>query len=182
VMIYLSVKSKKMPTRAELFAIILAIVGTFLLATHADLRSMALSPAALFWGLASAVALAVYTIQPGKMVSRWGSAPVAASGMIVGGVILCTIFHPWTIPVQVDLSVVAVMAVIIIGGTVMAYTFYMEGVRCAGAKKGSLYASVEPVSAAIFSAIWMGTNFVLLDLVGFALILSTVFLLAIDKN
>ena len=32
------------------------------------------------------------------------------------------------------------------------------------------------------SALWMGTNFVALDLVGFALILSTVFLLAMDKN
>ena len=59
---------------------------------------------------------------------------------------------------------------------------YMEGVRCVGPKKGSLYASIEPVSAAVFSALLMGARFTGMDLLGFACILSTIFLLAMDKK
>lgn len=57
----------------------------------------------------------------------------------------------------------------------------MEGIRCVS-KKGSLYASVEPVSATVFSVIWMHVSFGLMDLIGFACIISTIFLLALDKK
>lgn len=95
---------------------------------------------------------------------------------------LCCIFHPWTIPVETDSQVVLGMAVIILVGTVIAFSCYMEGIRCVGAKKGSLYASVEPVSATVFSVIWMHVSFGLMDLIGFACIISTIFLLALDKK
>jgi len=51
-----------------------------------------------------------------------------------------------------------------------------------GPKKGSLYASVEPVSAMIFSSVWLHTDFGIMDLAGFFCIISTIFLLALDKK
>ena len=96
---------------------------------------------------------------------------------------LCCIFHPWTIPVETDSQVVLGMAVIILVGTVIAFSRYMEGIRCVGAKKGSLYASVEPVSATVFSVIWMHVSFGSDgSRYGFACIISTIFLLALDKK
>ncbi len=74
------------------------------------------------------------------------------------------------------------MAAIVLLGTVAAFSAYMEGIRCVGPKKGSLYASIEPVSAAVFSALLMGARFTGMDLLGFACILSTIFLLAMDKK
>ncbi|MDO4267903.1 MAG: DMT family transporter [Eubacteriales bacterium] len=182
ILIYLSLKNKRMPRPAELLAIALAVAGTFLLATHGNPGSMVLSKEALFWGLLSAVALAVYTVQPGRLLNRYGSAVVTAWGMLIGGIMLCAAFQPWSIPVHMDGEAALAMAAVVIIGTVVAFSCYMEGIRCVGAKKGSLYASVEPVSATVFSVLWMHVSFGLMDLLGFACILSTIFLLALDKK
>lgn len=179
---YLSLRRRKMPRALELLAIALAMAGTYLLATHGKPGSMALSGEALFWGLLSAVALAVYTMQPVGLLGKYGAPLVTAWGMLIGGILLMALFRPWTIPAVVDIQVVATMAVIVAVGSVTAFTIYLEGVRRVGPKKGSLYASVEPVSAAVFSAVLMGERFMPMDLLGFVCILSTIFLLAIDKK
>lgn len=182
ILIYLSLRNKRMPRPVELAAIALAVAGTFLLATHGNPKSMVISREALFWGLLSAVALAVYTVQPVPLLNRYGSAPVTGWGMLIGGAALCVLFRPWSIPVQVDGQVVLGMGAIVLFGTVLAFTAYLEGVRCVGPKKGSLFASVEPVAATVFSVIWMHVSFGAVDLLGFACIISTIFLLAMDKK
>ena len=182
ILIYLSLRHKRMPRPIELLAIFLAVLGTFFLATHGNPGAMVLSGKALFWGLLSAGALAVYTVQPGELLEKYGSAVVTAWGMLVGGGMLCGIFRPWRIPAAVDGQVMLGMAAVVILGTVLAFSCYMEGIRCVGPKKGSLYASIEPVSATIFSVMWMKEAFGFMDLAGFACILSTIFLLAADKE
>lgn len=182
ILIYLSLRHKRLPRPNEILAITLAVAGTFLLATHGNPGSMVLSKKALFWGLLSAVALAVYTVQPGRLLQEYGSAVVTAWGMLIGGVMLCTIFQPWTMTVAVDGEVLAGMAAVIIVGTVVAFSFYMEGIRCVGPKKGSLFASIEPVSATVFSVLFMHVSFGAMDLLGFVCIISTIFLLALDKK
>lgn len=182
ILIYISLRNMQLPRWNELVAIGLAVLGTFLLATHGDPRSMVLSEQALFWGLLSAVALAVYTVQPGKMLKEYGSAVVTAWGMLIGGILLCTIFRPWSIAVTVDTTVLMGMAVVVIVGTVIAFACYMEGIRLVGPKKGSLYASVEPVSATVFSVLWMHVSFGMMDFLGFLCIISTIYLLAVDKK
>lgn len=182
ILAYMSLRKRTMPRKIELIAIALALFGTFLLATHGKPGEMALSSEALFWGLLSAVAQAVYTIQPGRMLEKYGSPAVTAWGMLAGGVMLMAVFRPWTMGVHIDLLTAGAILMTVLVGSVFAFTAFMEGVRCVGPKKGSLYASIEPVSAAVFSCLLMGARFELMDLAGFACILSTIFLLAMDKK
>lgn len=182
ILVYMSLRGRRLPRPAEVLAIVLALTGTFLLATHGNPGTMVLSGKALFWGMLSAVALAVYTVQPGRLLETYGSAVVTAWGMLIGGAMLMAAFRPFAMEVTLDAQAVAAMVVIILVGTVAAFSAYMEGVRCVGPKKGSLYASIEPVSAAVFSALLMGARFTGMDLLGFACILSTIFLLAMDKK
>ena len=181
ILVYLSLRERRLPRPTEVLAIALALTGTFLLATHGRPGSMALSVQALCWGLLSAVALAVYTVQPGRLLQTYGSAVVTAWGMIIGGAMLCVLFRPFSMQVRMDLEGLLAMAAIVLLGTVAAFSAYMEGIRCVGPKKGSLYASIEPVSAAVFSSLFMGARFTGMDVAGFACILSTIFLLAVDK-
>ncbi|MBQ4264361.1 MAG: EamA family transporter [Clostridia bacterium] len=181
ILVWVSLRGRRRPRPIELAAIALALCGTWLLATHGRPGSMMLSADALFWGLLSAVCLSVCTVQPGELLARYGSALVTGWGMLLGGILLFALFRWWAIPAQVDAMAVLALIVVVITGT-LAYVVYLEGVRCVGAKKGSLYASVEPVAAAVFSALLMGAAFAPMDLVGFACILSTVFLLAADKK
>lgn len=182
ILVYLSLRNKTLPRPNEIVAILLAVGGTFLLATHGNPSTMVLSDQALFWGLASAIALAVYTTQPGRLLEQYGSAVVTAWGMLIGGAMLGIIFRPWNIPVIMDAEIFWGMAVVILLGTIVAFSCYMEGIRCVGPKKGSLYASVEPVSATVFSVLFMHVSFGFMDFLGFVCIISTIFLLAMDKK
>ena len=182
IMILMSLQARRFPRPLELLAVFLAVAGTFLLATHGNPGTMVLSKEALFWGLLSACALVVYTVQPVRLLERYGSPVVTAWGMLVGGGALMLLFRPWTIPVSFDGECFWGLAAVVLMGTVIAFTIYLEGIRCVGPKKGSLYASVEPVSATVFSVILMGVSFTGMDLLGFACIISTIFLLSVDRQ
>jgi len=182
ILAYLSLTNMRFPRPVELLAITLTVIGTFLIATHGNPGDMMLSENALFWGLLSAVALAIYTVQPVRLLNEYGSMVITGWGMFIAGVMLFVFFRPWDMAVVIDWQSVLAMAAIIFAGTIIAFCTYMEGVRCVGPKKGSLYASVEPVSAMIFSSVWLHTDFGIMDLAGFFCIISTIFLLALDKK
>ncbi|HHY26609.1 MAG TPA: EamA family transporter [Desulfitobacterium dehalogenans] len=177
IMIFVCGIDRRLPTKTEGIAIVLAVTGTFLLATHGNLSNLVISTQGLFWGLMSALGLMLYTIIPGRIIGRWGSIVVTGCGMLIGGTILLIFIRPWQIPVSLDWQVFWGMLAIIVIGTVVSFTLYLQGVSDIGPVKASMIASVEPVSAALFSAFWLNTAFVGLDIIGFALIITTVILL-----
>ena len=182
IMIITCFAGKRLPRLAELVALVLAVGGTFLIATHGNPSSLSINPKALFFGLLSALALVFYTMLPAKIIPVYGTIPVIGCGMTVGGIILLVSVRPWTYDVEVDLAGVAAIAALIVVGTVLAYTVYLMGVEYAGAVKASVACSVEPVAAAVFSALWIGNKFAVLDVVGFAAIISAVVILSLAKK
>ena len=55
---------RRSPRPFELLSVLLALLGVFLLTTHGSLTNLAVSPAALVSGLASAVCVVIYTKWP----------------------------------------------------------------------------------------------------------------------
>lgn len=176
---YESLRTRRRPKNFEIAALILALGGTFLLATHGNIRSMALSGEALAWGLLSAVMMAVYNLLPAKLMKKYGTFCVIGWGMLVGGIVLSAFTHPWHVAGTWDLQAVEALSVVIIVGTVLSFSFYMEGVRIIGAARASLLASVEPVTAALASALLMNVVFAKMDVIGIICILSAVILLSL---
>ncbi len=178
IMALVCVWSRKLPSGREAAAVILAILGTFLLATHGNPNTMALSRNGLIWGLLSAVSLACYTLLPSKIIPKWGSMVVTGFGMLIGGMVLACLIQVWRIPVALDARGWLAVGGVVLMGTIFAYTLYLQGVADIGAVRASMLASIEPVSATLFSVFWLHTQFQWIDLVGFVCILATVFLLA----
>ncbi len=172
------VKNRRLPDRREGIAICLAVGGTYLLATHGNPKTMVLSQLGLIWGLLSAVSLALYTLLPAKIIPKWGSMIVTGWAMLLGGAAMALISRVWSIPVALDIYGWLAVGGVVIAGTLLAYTLYLQGVADVGAVLASMLASVEPVSATVISALWLGTSFQWIDLLGFAAIMATVFLLA----
>lgn len=85
----------RFPTLRELLALVCVVVGVFLLATHGNPTVMVLSPEALFWGLVSAFAYMLYSLLPRKMMFRFGSIPVVASALLIGGIVFSLILQSW---------------------------------------------------------------------------------------
>lgn len=177
VMIFTCFTAKKLPDFREVFAIIMAMLGTFILATHGNIHSMILTPSGLFWGLLSAVALACYTLIPGDLTQRFGAIPVTGYGMLIGGATLFTGARSWNAPMVHDPRCIAAFLAMVIIGTVLTFTMYLLGIRLIGPVKASMLASIEPVSATVIMVLWLKESFQFLDFVGFMCIFVTVFLL-----
>lgn len=180
VLLWLALREKRMPTPKELIAVVCAMGGAFLLATHGDPSQMALSPKALFWCVLAAISIAVYSVQPRGLIAEYGTIPVTGVGMLIGGLGLCAVFRPWHIVGQWDAVTVIGMIYIIIFGTICAFCCYLEGVRRIGAAKGSILAAVEPVASAVLSVCWLGVPLIGMDIGGIALIVAAMVLLAGD--
>ena len=182
IMVYLSVKNKKLPTAVETTALVLALGGTFLLATHGNITSLTMSKQALLLGLASAVAMVLYNLLPGELMNKYGTFAVIGWGMLVSGVFLCAIIQPWHVEGIWDWQTVGCMATVIIVGTVLSFGTYMEGVRLIGAARASLFASVEPLTATLATVLFMNVEFVKMDVAGFVCIIGAVILLSLPKK
>lgn len=178
ILLWLCLRQYRRPTGRETVGLCLALAGTFLIATHGNPTSLALSPQALFWGLCAAVFVGVYTLQPAHLLSRHDSATVVGWGMLIGGIFQMIVLRPWTIDVRVDGQVVLFMGLIVVVGTILTFTMYLDGVKRIGPARGSMISAVEPVSASLFAVCWLGTPITAIDLVGFACIFAMILLLS----
>lgn len=176
--IYLAFKHKRLPSLLELFAIILAIIGTFLLVTNGNINTLAISNTALFFGLASAVALAIYTLMPMTLLSKHKSSVVIGWSLLCGGIAFSFMKAPWDIQGVWDTKTYLFTALIILFGTVFPFYFYLTSVKLIGGQKASLLASAEPLSATLLAVSWLHVPFSLWDWIGTFCIIATVFILS----
>lgn len=178
VMVLVCLGAKRLPRLHETVSIGLVVIGTFLLATHGDIHTVVINLAGLFWGLFAACTLVLYTMLPKGIAPKYGAFMTTGFGTLIGGLTFFAVFRPW--PLSVGLPVEGWLAVVgmVVLGTLLAYPMYLQGVNDLGPVKASMLASVEPVSAAVISALWLGSEFTLPDVAGFVCIILTVFLLA----
>ena len=142
----------------------------------------ALSGRALVMGLISAVALVIYTVKPARLQSRFETPLFLGWGMLIGGIIMCTVIRPWRQHPIVDVVTVSIVAFIILFGTIAGFSLYMTGVKLIGSVKASLIACVEPVASMVLTALIMKVHFTGMDLLGATLIIGTIFILALPDK
>lgn len=176
--IYIAFRKRKWPSKIEFTAVLLAIAGTFLLVTHGSFNSLSISPYALFWGLASAVALAFYSIYPVQLLNRYPAIVIIGWSMTMGGIAFSFVHAPWDIQGIWDGYTWLYTAFVILLGSLVAFCAYLTAVKIIGAQVTSLLASAEPLSAALIAVIWLSVVFGPMDWLGCVLILCAIFLLA----
>lgn len=184
------------PRAAELGAFVLAMAATVLIATKGDLGTLSVPLPGLLWGLANAAAVAFYLMYPKKLYERWSSLPVIGTGMLFGGIASCLLWaasaalHSVTggaVPLLAAFPVLdapgwLVLGAIVLVGTFAAFGLYLYGVSVVGGVKGSLLGAIEPLSATVISALWLGTVFTWADWAGLALMVATIFLVTLQRK
>ncbi|WP_409273860.1 EamA family transporter [Neobacillus sp. SCS-31] len=175
---YLAIKGRKLPTGLEISAIILALVGTLLLVTKGNIGTLSISGLAVFWGIASAVTLAFYTLQPRELLAKWGSITVTGWGMVIGGLFFSFINPPWMFEGTISFRSLLAVLFVVIFGTLLAFYCYLESLKYISASETSLLASVEPLSAAFVSVIWLNVPFGFEEWLGTFCIISTIAILS----
>ncbi len=116
---------KRLPYRFEAVSIICVLVGVFLLATHGNPTNLALSPKGLFWGLISALALALYTVLPQGILSRHSAMIVTGWGMLIAGLVFTPFVRPWDEVITWDGGMIFGVFGLVMVGTVMSFSLFL---------------------------------------------------------
>ena len=182
VMILSCIFARRLPRSGEVAAAILTLIGVVLLATHGRLDGLVISGDALTWGGLAALALTTYTLLPGDLLRKWGTPLVNGFAMLIGGVVMAGSFRIWEKSWDFDLPIILALLAMVVLGTVIAFSFYLQGVSDIGPVKASMLACIEPVVATIVSALWLGTEFAPIDLCGFALIIGGCLLVSLSEG
>ena len=178
IMTYYCVIGRRWPMAHEVIAIATSLFGTILMATHLDFSKLNISTLGLFWGLFSAIGLASYNISSISLTKKYGVMPIMAWGLLIAGSVVYFGTGSNYIPSNFSLMDFLCITGVIIVGTIMSFSLYLEGVRLIGAVTGSIIGCFEPIAAIIFSFLLLGTTFGLIDIIGAAFILSAVVVLS----
>lgn len=182
IIVYLFFRYYQVPTIGEVASVILAMAGTFMIATQGTLEMVNLTPETLVWSIFAAITLAIYTVQPIVLLVRYGPVPILGPAMICGGLFV-NFFFPFPGVIGIwDMWTWLGMFGIVICGTVFSFISYLEGVRLVGAVTASIVTSVEPVLAAFLAWGFLGTEFTIPSIIGFAMILMTILIISYEKK
>ncbi len=178
IVIYTAMRYRRMPTILEMGCVGLAMLGTFLLVTHGDIHSLAITPIAFAWGMVSAASGAIYTMTPRGLIRAWRAPLIVGWGMLVGGVALGILTRPALNGADFTQASMMAFLYLVIGGTVIAFSAYLGSTKYLLPSETGVLASVEPVTAIVLSILVLGQPLTLMDILGSVFILLTVVLLA----
>ncbi|WP_456044245.1 DMT family transporter [Veillonella sp.] len=182
IIIYLLVRYGKRPSTGEIISVILALAGTICLMGNNGFSFESFRSDVLFWGLLSAVGVAVYSVSPVRLLATYGTIPIVGFGMLLSGLVAAVLFHqPHSYATWDAWTIVGCFNVVFLG-TIVSFNAYLEGVKRIGAVPGSILSSIEPISAAFFGWALLGNQFNWVGILGMAMIIATVIIIALEKR
>lgn len=179
---YLIIKNKKIPSYHETLAILLAMFGTFLIITKGSLNTLSISNLALFWGISAALTSAFYTLYPRYLLATYGSAIVVGWGMLIGGIAFSFIHQPWNFSGHWTAASILAVLFVVIFGTLIAFYCYLDSLKYIKPTEASVLSSMEPLSAAFLSVLWLHVPLDIAQWFGTICIIITIIILSFAKN
>ena len=178
VMIYVCVKKHKFPEKMEMLSLALAVAGIFLIATHGNIHELVMSEEALVWGIGCAFFMMLSTVLPEPLYERYSAQAITSVSLFFGGITAGILVNPMKNPPVLDSRAFGALLAAVLCGSILAYLLYGVAVKQIGSAKASLFACSEIPTATVLSVLFMGNQFTFLDILGFVLIGSTIFILS----
>lgn len=168
------ISSKRLPRWMEIGCAFFAILGVALIATHGDFTNLAISSEALFWGLLAAASRAFYSVEPAKIIQKYGAPLVVGWGMTTAAIALSPVAFLTPFTGTIDDSVLGAFAFVVIFGTVLSFGMYMESTKYITPTDASILAALDPLTSIVLAVLLFDITFGHIELVGMALIILAV--------
>lgn len=178
ILLYTAVSTRKIPSLYEIIAIIFAVLGVVLIATHGNIHSLSISNMALFLGLLSALSFVFYTVFPQKLYQKFSVTSIMGWAFFIAGVVLLFTTKSYHVSITFTVPSVVLILAISIVGTLIPFLIYGFGVQILGNVKASLFVTVEPIFSALMAFFLLHVSFTKVDILGFLCILGAVWLTA----
>ena len=179
VLLWVLISERRAPKKVEVIVLIIVIFGAFTLATGGSIDSLAMPLPALILALISSVTCAMYTILPAKLIEQYGTFYAVGWGMLLAGIVLVPVAKLWIVSGTWDIQTILGFSFVVICGTVIAFGAFLYGITLVGPLVGSVLGLIEPVVAALASALIMKQVFTVADVVGIVAILAGVTMLSV---
>lgn len=177
IIIFLAIRNNNLPRKIDIIAIILSLLGIFLLVTNGNLGELSFSTLAVIWGICSAFGVCTYTLIPYSLVKEYSPILVAAWGLLIGGVI-SNIFGLMTdIPDDFTGVDIILVIIIIVVGTLLAYSFYISSLNYAEPHVVGMLSMLEPVVAILISISFLNVSFQKFQSLGIVLVFTALILI-----
>mgnify|MGYP002720684129 FL=1 len=183
IMLWFVFRGKERLKIFDVLAMILTLVGTFLLLTNGSVSKLVVAPSSLFWGILAGLALAFYTIYANQLLNKYASILVVGWAMIISGLVM-NLRHPiWHAHFsQWHSSTITFLIFGIIGGTALAFYLFIDSLKYLSAKETTLFGTIEPVVAVLASSLWLNVTFKSLQILGMLLIMLLILILSLKKQ
>lgn len=174
---YLLLTKQKQAHLAEFLLILATFLGVFLLVTNGRFTQLNVSGQSLIFGLGSACAVAFYSLQPVKLLDKYGSPLVVGWGMFIGGV-LFQFIHPISQPdFKLTGQNLLLLGLIIVFGTAVAFLAFLSCLTYIAATLATILTAIEPLLAAVLSVVVFHKSFAIVEIIGICLVIISVLLL-----
>jgi drug/metabolite transporter (DMT)-like permease len=193
VVIYDLLRKNRPTTLILVISITFSFFGLILLSVnfYSTGSLFVVSPIGLFFGLMAAVSGAFYTIYARVLVKKEGFEPTISLGFLFA-CIPVTIFGLYpsiryistlsAMPLGSILTIAGLILFVVIVGTVGAFYLYIKSMKHINSSDASVTASMEPISAAIFSVLILDIFLTGIQYLGAAIIILSIFFIQIDSS
>ncbi|MDT2638586.1 DMT family transporter [Enterococcus dongliensis] len=184
IFVYLVLHKEKKLKLIEVALLLVTFIGVFLIVAKGGLQTLNISTTGFMMGIASAITLAFYTVQPREILVKYGEMRIAGLGMLLAGLVFQLIRPIWRPQFQLDVSSLGLVISIVVFGTALPFLFQLSSLRFIEASLAGVLTVTDPILATILSVWFFHSRFTSIQLLGFVVVIVSVILLTrlSDKN
>ncbi|MBR4151637.1 MAG: EamA family transporter [Selenomonadaceae bacterium] len=183
VVIWESFYNKSLPKVGEILAVILAMLGVFLLVTGGNPTKLLVPMACVLWSLGSGAAFAFSAIYPKHLFAKKIDPYfLTGVGMFIGGIFTFLLIENCSWTGFFKSEVFFDVSWIIIFGTVGAFLSFNAGLKNLTPEEASITVTTEPAASVIISWAIFGTKFGIIESFGIILVLLAIIMPSIIKK
>ena len=173
--LYFSVRDRRLPSVVEAGTVIVAVTGVFLLVTGGDLGRLSVPMACIVWSLISAATFTFAMIYPVRLLRLFDRFFLLAVCMLIGAISLLPLTHAivdvctfFTAGTWLDLFVIIGL------GTIVAFFAFNLGLRWLSSEETAITATIEPVASVVLAWLIFDTHFVTMQVLGIVLVIAAI--------
>lgn len=177
IIMYEAFKKKQLPNRRNLLLMLLTLFGVFLIVSNGTISQLTITPVSLLWGIGSAISLAFYSVQPRKLLNKYGSLLVVGWGMLIGS-LPANLIQPFFLS-SGELSSGSLVHILIVTlfGTAISYFIYLSSLNYISSSLASVLTAFEPIFATVLSVPIFHTQVTMVSTIGFLIVIGSILLL-----
>ncbi len=159
------------------------LIGCFLVAGAYNLQILSLNRTGIIGGFLAAIAFAVYSILSEYGMRKYVPWTVLFYGMLFAA-LMWNVLHPPLEAFFYEYTLIQWGWILFIGicGTIIPFGLYFEGIRCIQPTHASITATLEPISAGVIAALFLGEMMSPLQIIGGLIVIISIVLLQFDKS